>query len=133
MSRLDGTAPPICTVTVIVCGASVALGSVTDTMPVEIPAGRLEVFKTNCSGVQTPGRDEQLRCAPTEPPIQETEDASFRASAPSASLYASTVWVCSGLPLTPCAIETGPIVDDTRRNRGAALRPATKKKAAAKT
>ena len=68
-------APPICTVTVMVWGASTALGSLTVTMPVAIPAGRPEVFKANWSGVQTPGRDEQARWAPTEAPIQETDDA----------------------------------------------------------
>ena len=69
------------------------------------------------------------------PPNRRSRKPTTRASGssePSASLYASTVCVCSALPLTPCAMETGPTVDDTRRNRGAALRPAAQKKAAAK-
>src|ERR1017187_2851542 len=126
-SRLAGTPPPICTVTVMVCGASTALRSLTVTMPVTVPAGSVEVFKANCSGVQVPDRDAHARGAPTEPAIQETEEVRLRLSEPSAALYASTV--CA-LPLAPCAMETGPTVDDTRRNRGTAPRPAAPRKPA---
>src|SRR5664280_816961 len=113
----------------MVWGAStMALGSLTVTMPVTVPAGRAEVFRENWSGVQRPGCDEQARCAPTVPEIQVTDGVSFRLSEPSAALYASTV--CTP-PLAPWAMETGPTVDDTRRNRGAALRPAAQRKPAA--
>ena len=84
--RVEGTAPPICTVTVMVWGASTALGSLTVTIPVAMPAGRPEVFKANWSGMQRPGCDEQARCAPTEPPIQETDEESVRLSEPSSAL-----------------------------------------------
>src|SRR5450759_3294153 len=103
---------------------------ITVTMPVTGgPAGRAEVCKANWSGVQRPLRplcDEQARCAPTEPEIQVTPEGTerLRLSEPSATLYASTVCVCNALPLVPWAMETGPTVDDTSRNRGAALRPA---------
>src|ERR1019366_2122486 len=131
--RLEGTAPPICTVTVMVWGASTALGSLTVTMPVAVPAGRAEGVKANWSGGQRPLRplcDEQARCAPAgEGTIQGTdEEGVLRLSVPSAALYASTV--CA-LPLAPWTMETGPTVDDTRRNRGAALRPAAQRKPAA--
>src|SRR5664280_1115281 len=128
---LVGTALPICTVTVMVCGASTALASLTVTMPVTDPAGRAEVFRVNWSGMQLPGCDEQARCAPTVPAIHGTDEVSFRLSAPSATLYASTVCVCKAPPLAPWAMETGPTVDETSRNRGAAPRPAAKKKPAA--
>src|ERR1035437_9911270 len=116
----------------MVWGASTALGSLTVTMPVAVPAGSAEVFKANWSGVQRPLRplcDEQARCAPAgEGTIQGTdEEGVLRLSVPSAALYASTVYA---LPLAPCAMETGPTVDDTSRNRGAALRPAAQRKPA---
>src|ERR1035438_5100167 len=111
----------------MVCGASTALGSLTVTIPVTVPAGSAEVFKASCSGVQVPDRDAHARWAPTEPAIQATDEVRLRLSEPSAALYASTV--CA-LPLAPWAMETGPTVDDTRRNRGAALRPAAPRKPA---
>src|ERR1035437_8457231 len=102
----------------MVWGASTALGSLTVTMPVAAPAGSAEVFKVNWSGVQTPLRplcDEQARCAPAgEGTIQGTAGEGVgRSTEPSATLCASTVWA---LPLAPWAMETGPTVDDTRRN-----------------
>jgi hypothetical protein len=111
----------------MVCGASTALGSLTVTMPVTVPAGSAEVFKAGCSGVQMPDRDAHARWAPTEPAIQEADEVRLRLSEPSAALYASTA---GALPLAPCAMETGPTVDNTRRKRGAALRPAAERKPA---
>src|ERR1035437_6574829 len=109
-------------------GASTALGSLTVTMPVTVPAGRAEVFRENWSGVQRPGCDEQARCAPTVPEIHVTDEVSFRLSEPSAALYASTV-------CTPAVAawgrEAGPTVDGPRGNRGGARRAAAQKKAAA--
>ena len=98
----------------MVCGASTALGSLTVTMPVTVPAGSAEVFKAGCSGVQMPDRDAHARWAPTEPAIQEADEVRLRLSEPSAALYASTA---GALPLAPWAIEIGPTVDDTRRKR----------------
>ena len=133
MSRLYGTAPPICTVTVIVCGASTALGRTPLRCPSKFPRAAPEVFNANCSGVQTPGRDDAgALCAHrgrhpgnrrSQLQIQRTIGIVIRFD----SLR------LSGLPFAPCAMETGPTVDDTRRNRGAAFRPAAKKKAAVKT
>src|ERR1035437_2206813 len=119
----------------MVWGASTALGSLTVTMPVAVPAGRAEVFKANWSGVQRPLRplcNEQARCAPAgEGTIQGTDEEGVpRLSDPSPALYASTVCVCSGLPLVPWVMETGPTVDDTSRNRGAAWRLAAHRKPA---
>lgn len=53
-STLAGTAPPTCTITVIVCGASTAFGSLTVTIPVVVPADSPDVFSANCSGMQVP-------------------------------------------------------------------------------
>jgi hypothetical protein len=53
---------------------------------VEIPAARPDEFNANCSGMQTPARDEQLRGAPVVATIQDTDEVSFKLSAPSASL-----------------------------------------------
>src|SRR5579872_6741059 len=50
--RLGGTLPPIATVTVMVCGASTAFGSLTVTMPVAVPAGSELVFNDRLMGRQ---------------------------------------------------------------------------------
>src|ERR1035437_9076974 len=117
----------------MVWGASTALGSLTVTMPVAVPAGRAEVFKANWSGVQRPLRplcDEQARCAPAgEGTIQGTdEEGVLRLSVPSAALYPSAVWA---RPWAPGTMEPGRAVDDSRRKRGAALRPAAQRNPAA--
>ncbi len=114
-STLAGTPPPICTVTVMVCGASTALGSLTVTIPVEIPAASPEVLSAKVSGKQVPLRVVQARCVPMLAPIQVTEEVAARFSDPSPMLYASTV--CA-LPLAPCAIETGPTVLAESRSFG---------------
>src|ERR1017187_2031498 len=86
-SMLPGMTPPICTVTVMVWGASTALGSLTVTMPVAAPAGRAEVFKTNWSGVQSAtATDKHARWASFVGTIQETDEERLRLSEPSAAL-----------------------------------------------
>ena len=83
------------------------------------------------AGCKLPDAMSSCAARPPSQTIQGTDEASFRLSEPSASLYASTVCVCDAPPLAPCAMETGPTVDDTRRNRGAACKPAAHRKPAA--
>src|SRR5205085_11060839 len=51
-SRVAGTPLPICTVTVMVWGASMALGSFTVTMPVYLPRASDAVFRAIFTGTQ---------------------------------------------------------------------------------
>jgi hypothetical protein len=96
-------------------------------IPVCVPALNPDVFSAIEIGMQVPGLDEQVRDAPVVGASQLTELDSFGDSAPSASLYISTV--CA-FPFAPGAIETGPTVLETRRSLGEALSTPVKKNAA---
>src|ERR1035438_5984062 len=72
--------------------------------------------------------DKHARWASFVGTIQETDEERRRLSEPSAALYASTVCVCKVPPLAPCAMESGPTVDDARRNSGAARRLAAQRR-----
>src|SRR5690348_11527903 len=99
-SSESGTAPPICTVTPMVCGSSIAFGSLTVTKPVYVPLARAEVCSAICTGIHR--LKAQGRAAPKLGASQETEEATLRLSEPSPLLAASTVM---GFPFEPCAMD----------------------------
>ena len=119
---LEGTAPPIATVTVMVCGASTVLASpVTVRIAVCMPAPSDAVFNATLMGMHGTATwlvVVQGRAAPTAATAHGADEATVRDSAPSPALYASTT--CAGPP-DPTAMLAGPTAVFTRRNMGAAL------------
>jgi hypothetical protein len=111
----------VCTVTVIVCGASTAPGAETVMMPV-YPAGDAAsdaVFSANVSGMQLAAAevDAHARAAPTVGVIHAADELSESDSVPSPALYASTTCVT---PFVPGVIEMGPKAAVTTRKTGVA-------------
>jgi len=116
---VEGTAPPISTVTVIVCGASTVLGAVTVTMPVYAVADAASdaVLSPKINGTHDVAAlvVVQARGVPTLGVIHGTDELTESKSVPAPALYASTVWL---IPLAPGMIDTGPTVALTRRSMG---------------
>jgi hypothetical protein len=104
----SGTALPIWTVTVMVWGASTALGSDTVTVPVYSPRARDEVLNAILTKL----------VAVTDAAIQETFAPAESERLPSPALVAATS--CWG-PFCPVATNTGPTAAVESRSFGAAV------------
>lgn len=77
-----GTPLPTCTVTVMVCGASMALGELTVKVPVYRPWVNAAVLKLMFTGKQKPTTMVQVYGVPMEGWIQETFEETVRFNVP---------------------------------------------------
>ena len=108
--------PPTDTVTVMVCGASIAFGSVTVTMPVKVPDASVVVENAMFTGVQVDEPKIAHGCtAPIVGTIHGTEEDALSAKDPVPAFVASIV--CAEA-LAPVATVIGPTAADESRSLG---------------